>query len=134
MKPMTKNNYDSLTDLFWPFNKSFQKSVMRTNISKRKGNYVFDIEIPGHQKDDLKVQLKDGYLNVWVEYKHDCKCSEKDCEWISQERFEGEASRSFYVGCSNETEVNATYHEGILTIVIPEDCNNQQDTKYINIR
>lgn len=133
MKPMTKS-CDSLSDLFWPFNKSFQKNFMKADISKRKGNYVFDIEIPGFNKDSIKVQLKDGYLNVWTLDNKEEKFSEKDIEWILQERFDGEMSRSFYVGCSNEADVNATYHDGILTIVIPEDCNNQQDTKYINIR
>ena len=71
MKLITKNHYDapSLFDEFfspYPFGKSYQNGFMRTDISKRKGNYVFDIDIPGYQKDDIKVQLNDGYLTVWV--------------------------------------------------------------------
>lgn len=131
MKPITKNYYDSLTDFFWPFSKSYNKGIMKTDISNRKGNYVLDIEIPGYQKDEIKVQLKDGYLNVWTE-KHQETC---ECEWVSRERFDGDVSRSYYVGCSNESDVNATYHNGILTVVIPEESDTNKDTsKYINIK
>lgn len=131
MKPITKNYYDSLSDLFWPFSKSYQKNVLKTDISRRKGNYVLDIEIPGYSKEDIKVELKDGYLNVWTEKHTDTA----DYEWISRERFDGDMSRSYYVGCSNECEVNASYHNGILTIVIPEETeSSKQNSKYINIK
>ena len=131
MKPMIKS-FDTLSDLFWPFNKPLTKNVLKTNISKRKGNYVFDVEIPGYRKDDIKVQLKDGYLNIWVN--NTCSDCDESYEWLLQERFTGDVSRSYYIGCSDDTEVNATYHEGILTIVIPEDCTTQEQVKYINIK
>ena len=140
MKLITKNHYDapSLLDEFfspYPFGKSYQNGFMRTDISKRKGNYVFDIDIPGYQKDDIKVQLNDGYLTVWVGSDKNTKsCDSQDCEWLHQERFNGEYSRSFYVGCSNDAKANATYHNGVLTVVIPEEDTTYKDsTKYINV-
>ncbi len=136
----TKNNdVTSFFDEFfspYPFtNRSYKNGFMRTDISKRKGNYVFDIDIPGYQKDDIKVQLNDGYLNVWVEKpKSTTVDNVEEYEWLHQERFNGEYSRSFYVGCSNEAKANATYHNGVLTVVIPEDETTYKDSsKYINV-
>ncbi|MEI3527806.1 MAG: Hsp20 family protein [Bacilli bacterium] len=63
---------------------------MRTDISKRKGNYVFDIDIPGYQKDDIKVQLNDGYLTVMGEVsdKNTKSCDSQDCEWLHQRKIQ----------------------------------------------
>lgn len=140
MKLLTRNNY-SPTNLFDEFfspytlSKTYQTNFMRADISKRKGNYVFDIDIPGYKKDDIKVQLNDGYLTVWVDATKDTKCVEQEeCEWLHQERFNGEYSRSFYLGCSNDAKANATYHNGVLTVVVPEEETTYKDTtKYINV-
>ena len=140
MKLLTKNRYDNpsfFDDFFstYPFGKPYQSNMMRTNISKRKGNYVFDIDIPGFQKDDIKVQLNDGYLNVFVDANKEGKpCDSDDCEWLHQERFQGEYARSFYVGCPNDVKANATYHNGVLTVVIPEEYTKKEDSsKYIRV-
>ncbi len=139
LKTTNQNAVSNFFDDFfspYPFsNYSYKNTFMRADITKRKGNYVFDIDIPGYQKDDIKVQLNDGYLNVWVDAtKSSTPTDSEDCQWLHQERFNGEYSRSFYVGCSNETKANATYHNGVLTVVIPEDDTTYKDTsKYINV-
>lgn len=140
MKLINRNQYnrDNLFDsIFMPtaLFRTAVNSFMRADISKRKGNYVFDIDIPGYKKDDIKVQLNDGYLTVKVDALRDnMNCSEEECEWLHQERFNGEYYRSFYLGCSNETKANATYHNGVLTVVVPMDQNTEKNTsKYINV-
>lgn len=141
MKLMTTKNRYNTTNLFdeffspFTFPKTYQTNFMRADISKRKGNYVFDIDIPGYKKDDIKVQLNDGYLTVWVDADKDTKRGDQEeCEWLHQERFNGEYSRSFYLGCSNEAKANATYHNGVLTVVVPEEETTYKDTtKYINV-
>lgn len=140
MKLMNKNQYNAnswLDDFFMPTTlfKQFSNTFMRADISKRKGNYVFDIDIPGYKKDDIKVQLNDGYLTVKVEANRDnMNCSEEECELLHQERFNGEYYRSFYLGCPNDTKANATYHNGVLTVVVPLDQTVEKETtKYINI-
>lgn len=138
MKLVTKKYNNLFDDFFSPytFGRTLNSSFMKTDISKRKGNYVFDIDVPGYKKDDIKVSLEDGYLNVWVDAGRDNEnCSEEECKWLSKERFSGEYSRSFYVGCTKDTKANATYHNGVLTVVIPEDCSKPEaNTKYIEIQ
>lgn len=137
-KYTNKSYTPSIFDEFWNNNwyGNYTKGFMKTDISKRKGNYVFDVEVPGYTKDDIQVKLEQGYLTVMVEKAPSTtvNATEEDYEYLHQERFSGEYSRTFYVGCSDDAKANATYHNGILTIVIPEISAKEQDkTKYIPI-
>ena len=38
--------------------------VMRTDIMEKDGNYILEIELPGFKKEDIRAELKDGYLTV----------------------------------------------------------------------
>ena len=128
-----QGNFTNLFDDFFSPYKS-NNLFMKTDISKRKGNYVFDIDIPGYKKEDIKVTFEDGYLNVWLEDVRD-NCTDDDCEVISTERFNGKYSRSFYLGHHNYVEINATYHNGVLTIVVPDDSEKaKEETKFIEIK
>lgn len=139
MRLITRNNYNpsSLFDDFFNSFSSYKKcnTFMSADISKRKGNYEIDIDIPGYTKEDLKVSLEDGYLVVSVDKdKSTTKCEEDSCEWIQRERFNGSYSRSFYLGVSNDTSVEATYHSGVLTIVVPIKDENITKTKYVEVK
>lgn len=116
------------------YNEPYSNGFMRSDISKRKGNYVFDIDIPGYSKEDIQVKLDKGYLTVMVEHHQSNSTDTADYEYLHQERYNGQYTRSFYVGCPDDTKATATYHNGVLTVVIPEVTQEEIDkTKYITI-
>ena len=116
------------------YNEPYSNGFMRSDVSKRKGNYVFDIDIPGYSKEDIQVKLDKGYLTVMVEYHQSNSTDTADYEYLHQERYNGQYTRSFYVGCPDDTKATATYHNGVLTVVIPEVTQEEIDkTKYITI-
>ena len=137
---LTTRNYDNkfnlFDDLFYPFSYSKKYSnFMSTDISIRKGNYEIDIDIPGYSKEDLKVTLEDGYLTVSaLDDKSSTKCEDNECEWIQRERFNGNYSRTFYLGVDDESNINAVYHSGVLTLVVPIKETKKDKTKYIDIK
>ena len=91
------------------------------------------MDLPGYEKENIKLSLKDGYLEVTAEVNKEDENEEKD-KFVHKERYYGHCSRSFYVGCSNDAKANATYHNGVLTVVIPEEDTTYKDsTKYINV-
>ena len=51
--------------------------MMKTDIRETDGSYELDIDLPGFKKDEIKVQLKDGYLTVQASRteKKDGRCS-----------------------------------------------------------
>ena len=98
--PGTTNLFDDmLDDMFTsPFFTNRSDMVMKTDITEKDGYYTLDMELPGCKKEDIHLELKDGYLNVSAA--RNANKDEKDAKGnlVRQERYSGTFSRSFYVG------------------------------------
>ncbi len=130
-----KNNFDLWEDLFRdPFFDDTSK-VMRTDIKEGKDNYSIVIDLPGYEKEDIKIDIDNGYLNVTA--KMDEKHEEKeDGKFVRRERYFGECSRSFYVGDDMESDdIKASFKNGTLRLELPkkEEQKKLNEKKYINI-
>ena len=119
-----KNDFDLFDDLFYddffPAVNKKERNFMKTDIKEKKDKYVLDIDLPGFEKDNINLSLKNGYLNIHAkmnkEEKHD-----EDEKYVHQERFYGECSRSFYVGNDiKEEDITAEFKNGILNVEIPK--------------
>ena len=122
MIPRKRNEFD-LFDDFFGGNDLFPRrdsSIMKTDIKEKKDKYVIQMDLPGYEKDNIDLQLKDGYLEVTasVEKEED---NSKDEKFVHKERFYGHCSRSFYVGDEiSEEDIHAQFKNGILEIDIPK--------------
>ena len=74
------------------------KNMMKTDVRETEDSYLVDIDLPGFKKDEVKVELKDGYLTVSAAKGLDKDEQDKKGRYIRQERYAGTMSRSFYVG------------------------------------
>ena len=130
-----RNNFDLWEELFKdPFFDDTSK-VMRTDIKEGKDNYNIVIDLPGYEKEDIKIDIENGYLNVTAKMnsKHEDK---EDGKFVRRERYFGECSRSFYVGDEVESEdIKASFKNGTLCLEIPkkEEQKKLNEKKYINI-
>ncbi len=97
------------------------KNLMKTDIRETDDTYELDVDLPGFQKEDLKVELENGYLNIHAEKSLDKDETDKQGRYIRQERYAGAMSRSFYVG-ENLTvdDMKAKFENGILQIAVPK--------------
>ena len=96
-------------------------NVMSTDIREKDNGYLLDMEVPGFNKEDLKLELKDGYLTVSAEHKTTNDEKDNDGHIIRQERYYGSSKRSFYVGDQIEKQdIQAKYDKGILIIFVPK--------------
>jgi HSP20 family molecular chaperone IbpA len=98
-----------------------QINVMKTDVKEMKDSYELDIELPGVKKEDVKAELKDGYLTVNAA--HGSQKDEKDenGKYIRRERYYGSSSRSFYIGEGiKQEDVKAKFEDGILKLVVPK--------------
>jgi HSP20 family molecular chaperone IbpA len=73
-------------------------SVMKTDIKENEGGFELDIDLPGYKKDDVKAQLKDGYMTISAETSQENDEKDDNGKYIRRERYSGTCSRSFYVG------------------------------------
>ena len=97
------------------------KNLMKTDVRETADSYEIDVDLPGFRKDELDVDLKDGYLTISASKGLDKDEKDKKGRYIRQERYAGSLSRSFYVGDQVEAkDVSAKFEDGILRITLPK--------------
>ncbi|HIT31401.1 MAG TPA: Hsp20/alpha crystallin family protein [Candidatus Enterenecus stercoripullorum] len=101
------------------------KNLMKTDVRETENTYEVDIDLPGFKKDEIKLDLKDGYLTVSAAKGLDRDQQDKQGKYIRQERYAGACSRSFYVGDVESTDVSAKYEDGILKISLPKQAKKE---------
>ena len=127
--------FDNLFDDFFTTDSQGTSSVMKTDIVEKDGNYELSIEMPGVKKEDIQMELKDGYLNVTASHNTNTEDKDKEGRIIRQERVSGSYSRSFYVGNDVRTEdVKASLDNGELIVTVPKEAPKKiEENKFIPI-
>ncbi len=94
--------------------------MMKTDIREKDDNYEVSIDLPGFKKEDITVELNDGYITINASKNLD-RDEEKKGKLIRQERYAGSMTRSFYVGENVEKgDIEANYRHGVLNLTIPK--------------
>ena len=102
------------------------KNLMKTDVRETESSYELDIDLPGFKKDEVNVELKNGYLTIQAAKGLDKDQTDKKGKYIRQERCAGACSRTFYVGDGVEPEdVTARFENGILQLSIPKEAKKQ---------
>ena len=102
------------------------KNLMKTDVKETGDHYEVDIDLPGFQKDEISVELQNGYLTIQAAKGLDRDQKDQEGRYIRQERYSGTCSRSFYVGEDVEAgEVAAKFENGILQLSIPKKEHKQ---------
>ena len=96
------------------------KNLMKTDVRETENTYEVDVDLPGFKKDEISVDLKDGYLTISAAKGLDKDQKDQNGKYIRQERYAGAMSRSFYVGDVQPEQVSAKYEDGILQISLPK--------------
>ena len=109
--------------------------MMKTDVKEKDDKYEVDVDLPGFKKDELHLDLNNGYLTISAEKGLDKDEEDKKGKYIRKERYVGSMSRSFYVGEGiTEEDIKAKYENGILKLTIPKkDQKAVDDKKYIAI-
>ena len=108
---------------------------MKTDIKENDKGYELDVDLPGYKKEDVKAELKDGYLTISASNDNTKEEKDEDGKYIRKERYTGAVSRSFYVGkYVTEEDIHAKFENGILKLSVPKvDAPKVEENKYISI-
>lgn len=111
------------------------KNLMKTDIRETDTSYELDIDLPGFSKDEITVQLENGYLSISAAKGLDKDQENKDGKYIRRERYAGSMSRTFYVGDQlTEQDIQAKFENGILQLTVPKkEAKQVEGHKYIAI-
>ena len=132
-----KNEFDLFDEMFSDpfFMNNGESKLMKTDIKEKKDKYVLSIDLPGYDKDCIKIDIDNGYLTVHAKTNHNEEEKEEG-KYVRKERYMGECSRSFYIGDDiKEEDIKASFKNGTLHIEIPKHEENKQvkEKKYIPI-
>ena len=111
------------------------RNVMKTDVRETENSYELDIDLPGFKKEDVSVQLENGYLSISAAKGVEKEETDKKGRYIRKERYSGQCSRSFYVGDGVRPEdVNARFEDGILKIAMPKAVQLERPNNTIAIQ
>ncbi len=106
------------------------KNMMKTDIREHDGGYELDVDLPGFKKDEISVELENGYLTISAAKGLDKDEKDKKGKYIRRERYAGAMQRSFYVGDAlTQEDIKAKFEDGILRLDIPKKDARQVETK-----
>ena len=95
--------------------------MMRTDLKEHDDGYELSVDLPGFKKDQIQLQLNNGYLTVSAAKGVEEDGKDKKGRLVHQERFAGSMSRSYYVGENLEEEdIKARFENGVLTLDFPK--------------
>ena len=111
------------------------KNVMKTDIREMDDSYEVVIDLPGFKKDEIEVQLENGYLTISAAKGLDKDETDKQGKYLRQERYAGSMSRSFYVGEDiTEEDIHGKFENGILKLDITKvEAKKVEQKKHIAI-
>ncbi|MDF2698455.1 MAG: heat shock protein Hsp20 [Haloplasmataceae bacterium] len=123
------NNFFS--EFFPDIYTNIEGKMMRVDIKENDNSYIFDVEIPGANKEDINLVVNEDVLTINVTTKSQV-AEEKD-NYIRRERKFGSFTRSFSIPYLDKDQINAKYENGVLHITLPKRTNNHEEVKKINI-
>ncbi len=143
---------DFFKDVFCNTGNHILEAPIRTDIKESDEAFEIDMDLPGFATEDVKAELKDGYLTISASHTEEKeeKVGEKDEEndeakdeekdngvhYIRKERFSGSYRRSFYVGDAvTQDDIKAKYTDGVLSVTVPkiEKKPEEEEKQYIPI-
>ena len=94
---------------------------MLTDVREHEDHYEVEIDLPGFKKDEIKIELNDGYLTISASKGLNEDEKNKEGKIVRKERYSGVLQRSFYVGeqMTNE-DIKAKYEDGVLSLNVPK--------------
>lgn len=106
---------DDFDDFFKPV---MRKNDIKCDIYEENDEYHIEMDIPGYEKKDVNIEVKDGYLTVKASSEN--VKNEENKNYIRRERMVGSFTKSFALGDVDVDKIDARFENGILNISIPK--------------
>ena len=141
---LTKRNhnngylFDPFFDDFFGFTPKTERefhNLMRTDVEETENAYCVSIELAGFKKDEISLDLKEGYLTVSAKHSEDDKETTEKKKFIRRERSYASCQRTFYLGDNvSEEDIEASFEDGVLKIDIAKTPEKVPENKKILIK
>lgn len=136
LTPFERNDiWNPFRDFERDFFKGFGSSGhCRTDIKDEGDKYLLECEMPGFDKNDIKIDINGSTLSLCAEHSENHDEKNSSGEYIRRERTCGSYCRSFDISGIDESAVGAEYTNGILKLTLPKKEKEQPLSKRIEIK
>ena len=113
--------FDDFMDLAPVTGQTKENSLMKTDAKETDAGYELEMDLPGFKKEDVKIQLAEGVLNIEATTNTENDEKDENGKYIRRERFQGTCKRSFYVGEDvKQEDIKAKFENGVLKVSVPK--------------
>jgi HSP20 family protein len=96
------------------------ESNIRIDVNETDDAYMVKADMPGINKDDIKVNVEGNQVTIQSETKKEQE-EKKEGKVVRSERYYGQQSRSFTLAQDvDETKAEAKYQDGVLQLTLPK--------------
>ena len=125
MKISQKKNFFSDENFDFPFFRLNKQSyIMKSDIIEKEDGFKISIDMPGYDKENIKIVTENNYLTVYAEREE----KEGENNYLHNERYFGKSSRSYFVGEVDKDYITASYKNGVLELFIPKEAEIEAKT------
>ncbi len=137
LTPFRSNFYVASYDPFKEmeeFEKRFfgqRTPCLKTDIREADGAYILEADLPGFAREDIKAEIKNGYLTIRAERKTDKESADS---YLRRERTYGSFSRTFDLEGIDAEEITAAFKDGVLTVNLPKLQPKSEEARAVEIK
>ncbi len=110
-----------------------KENTMKCDIYEKDGDYHIEMDVPGFDKNDIKIEAKKDSLTIIAEKSSENDDEDKQRNYVHRERTYGKYQRSFYLQDLDSEKINAEFNNGVLKITVPKK-EETEDKKFIEIK
>lgn len=138
MMPFARTS--GLSNLFDEFERSFfpteryHSPAFRTDIQDKGDHYLLQADLPGFQKENIDLDVKDGMLTISAKQDEAREEKNEDGKYLCRERRYGSFSRSFDISGIQEDAIAAAYDNGVLKLTLPKVIDAEPQSRKIAIQ
>lgn len=134
--PFERNDiWNPIRDFERDFFRSFSPVThCRTDIRDEGDKFLLECEMPGFEKEDIKISVDGSTLSLCAERKYENDQENSGGEYIRRERSYGSYCRSFDISNVDESAIDASYNNGVLKLTLPKKANEKAQSRQIEIR
>ncbi|WP_058486197.1 heat shock protein Hsp18 [Defluviitalea phaphyphila] len=144
MMPFRRNSFNRKDDFFAPFFQHFfdddffpmmssMNGNFRVDLKETDDNYIVEADLPGIQKENIDIDYTNNYLTINAKRNEEIIEDKKE-NYVRRERHYGEFRRSFYIDNVDENNIDASFKNGVLKIVLPKLNKGKTNRRKIDIR
>jgi HSP20 family protein len=132
-QPKTANVFDALFNSFPSDFATASSSVAPVNISEDEQGFTLELNVPGRNKEDFKLNVENGLLTISYEKKEEAENTPQ--KFVRKEFTYPSFKRSFTLDEKiNAEAIGAKYENGILKITLPKKEEVKNAPKQISIQ